>query len=485
MPRRCGRFARHGRGSPTSGSCERSPLHDRHVALGAKLARVRRLGRCRWSTAGGVLKEHAAVRERVGVFDVSHLGKVSGHRPGRRGPRQRCLTNDLGRIGAGQGAVHAVLRRRDRRHRRRPHRLPARRRPRLPDPQRRQLRRGGPPARARPRRTGVDGHRPARGLRRARRAGPALRRGARPARAAHRARLHVLRDRRATTACRADRLPHRLHRRARLRAGRRRPTSAAALWDALLEAGRGRRASQPCGLGARDTLRTEMGYPLHGQDISLDVTPVQARLGWAVGWSKPRVLGPGRCSPQEKAAGPARVLRGLVAAGPGHPAARACGCCSPRDVPVGEVTSGTFSPTLRKGVGLALLDAQVTDGAEVAVDVRGRREIFVLTRPPFVTSGRCEPDAAAMTHSMEPSGSSPSGLSRQAVWRWQLLRRRRRRGVRRARPVRTASSALHLAGRRRDAGSARPGASSSRPGVDAVTLLEGDREVYGPMSLQA
>ena len=47
----------------------------------------------------------------------------------------------------------------------------------------------------------------------------------------------------------------------------------------------------PCGLGARDTLRTEMGYPLHGQDLSLDITPVQARAGWAVGWDKPAFRG--------------------------------------------------------------------------------------------------------------------------------------------------------------------------------------------------
>jgi aminomethyltransferase len=57
------------------------------------------------------------------------------------------------------------------------------------------------------------------------------------------------------------------------------------------------------------------------------------------------------------------------------------------DVPVGEITSGTFSPTRRIGVGLALISAQVTDGAEVSVDVRGRREVFTVTRPPFVETG--------------------------------------------------------------------------------------------------
>ena len=55
------------------------------------------------------------------------------------------------------------------------------------------------------------------------------------------------------------------------------------MWDALLDAG-APMGARPCGLGARDTLRTEMGYPLHGQDLSLQISPVQARSGWAVGW---------------------------------------------------------------------------------------------------------------------------------------------------------------------------------------------------------
>ena len=59
-----------------------------------------------------------------------------------------------------------------------------------------------------------------------------------------------------------------------------------------------------------------------------------------------------------------------------------------RDLPVGEITSGTFSPTLRKGIALALLNAQIQDGAEVLVDVRGRPEVFVVTRPPFVADRR-------------------------------------------------------------------------------------------------
>ena len=136
--------------------------------------------------------------------------------------------------------------------------------------------------------------------------------------------------------------------------------AAAALWDALLAAGEPY-GMLPCGLGARDTLRTEMGYPLHGQDISLDVTPEPgpARLGGRL--EEGRVLGQGRAARREGGGPGARAAR-PGRHRPRHPAARACGCCSPADVPVGEVTSGTFSPTLRKGVGLALVASQVADG---------------------------------------------------------------------------------------------------------------------------
>jgi aminomethyltransferase len=138
----------------------------------------------------------------------------------------------------------------------------------------------------------------------------------------------------------------------------------------------------PCGLGARDTLRTEMGYPLHGQDISLEVTPNQARLGWAVGWGKPEFWGKEPLV-AEKEAGVPVTLRGLVAQGRGI-ARPQMSVKVTRDLPVGHVTSGTFSPTLRKGIALALINPQIQLGAEVLVDVRGRPEVFVVTKPPFV-----------------------------------------------------------------------------------------------------
>jgi len=156
------------------------------------------------------------------------------------------------------------------------------------------------------------------------------------------------------------------------------------LWDALMTAGEPFGIT-PAGLGARDTLRTEMGYPLHGQDISLDVTPVQARLGWAVGWKKDAFWGREPLL-AEKEAGPRRLLRGLVATGRGIPRP-GMRVLLTADFAVGMVTSGTFSPTRKLGVGLALISTDIAEGAEVSVDVRGRREVFTVTKPPFVTPG--------------------------------------------------------------------------------------------------
>ena len=93
--------------------------------------------------------------------------------------------------------------------------------------------------------------------------------------------------------------------------------ASAALWDALAEAVAAE-GGRPAGLGARDTLRTEMGYPLHGQDLSPEITPVQARLGWAVGWDKPAFAGRDALI-AERAAGPRRRLWGLRANDRGIP----------------------------------------------------------------------------------------------------------------------------------------------------------------------
>jgi aminomethyltransferase len=158
---------------------------------------------------------------------------------------------------------------------------------------------------------------------------------------------------------------------------------APALWEALLGAA-GPLGGQVCGLGARDTLRTEMGYPLHGQDLGPWITPVQGGVSWAVGWDKPAFWGRDALH-AERARGPSRRLRGLRAIGRGvprpHMAVR-----SPEGAPLGETTSGTFSPTLRTGIALALLDPAVRPGDTVEVDIRGRALPCEVVKPPFVPS---------------------------------------------------------------------------------------------------
>ncbi len=156
------------------------------------------------------------------------------------------------------------------------------------------------------------------------------------------------------------------------------------LWDELCS-----RIAQvegmPAGLGARDTLRTEMGYPLHGQDISPDISPVQAGLTWAIGWSKPEFYGREALIAQ-RAAGVDRRLVALLAQERGIPRPHMAVLDAAGARIVGEVTSGTFSPTLKQGIALALVDSAVEVGDDVQVDIRGRHSPFRVVALPFVPS---------------------------------------------------------------------------------------------------
>ncbi|MEU8113469.1 glycine cleavage system aminomethyltransferase GcvT [Micromonospora sp. NPDC048947] len=358
----------------------RSPLHERHTAAGAKFAPFGGWEMPLEYAGGGVLKEHTAVRTAVGVFDVSHLGKARVSGPGAADFVNSCLSNDLGRIGPGRaqytlccddatgGVVDDIIAY-----------------------------------------LYADDHvflipnaaNTAEVVRRLRAAAPAQ---------------VTVTDEHEAYAVLAVQGP----RSAELLAALDLPTehgymsfSAASLegveltvcrtgytgelgyelvvpaehavvvWDALFAVGAAFEL-RACGLAARDTLRTEMGYPLHGQDLSLDISPVQARSGWAVGWDKPAFWGRDALL-AEKAAGPRRTLRGLVAVDRAIP--RPGMTLHVGDTQVGTVTSGTFSPTRKQGIALALLDtaANLTDGDEVEIDIRGRRAPLTLTKPPFVT----------------------------------------------------------------------------------------------------
>ena len=356
-------------------SLARTPLFDRHAALGARFAEF-----SGWEMPlqySGVVDEHTAVRERVGLFDVSHLGKVTVTGPGARGFVDTCLTNALDKIGPGKaqytlccddatgGTVDdliAYLRSDDD--------LLL-----IPNAANcaevvRRLSVAAPPA--------VE-------VRDAHRGYAVLAvQGTRSDETLHAIGLPTGHDYMAfataswegttVTVCRTGYTGERGYELVVPWA------DAGAVWDTLLAAGEPY-GILPCGLAARDTLRTEMGYPLHGQDLSMDITPVQARAGWAVGWDKPTFWGRDPLMAERKA-GPTRLLRGISALGRGIP--RPGMAVTVDGSAAGQVTSGTFSPTLRKGIGLALLPAGVADGARVDVDVRGRAEPFEVVRPPFV-----------------------------------------------------------------------------------------------------
>lgn len=357
----------------------RSPLHERHTALGAKFAPFGGWEMPLEYAGGGVLKEHTAVRTGVGVFDVSHLGKARVTGPGAADFVNSCLSNDLGRIGPGKaqytlccddatgGVVddiiaylhdgdHVFL---------------------VPNAANtaevvRRLRAAAP--------DGVvvtDEHEAYAVL---------AVQGPRSAELLGALGLPTEHDYMSfstaslegveLTVCRTGytgELGYELV----VPAG-----DALAVWDALFAAGAAYEL-RACGLAARDTLRTEMGYPLHGQDLSLDITPVQARSGWAVGWDKPAFWGRDVLR-AEKAAGPARTLRGLEAVDRAIP--RPGMAVYAGDKQVGTVTSGTFSPTKKQGIALALIDTdpKLPDGETLEVDIRGRRAQMRLTRPPFV-----------------------------------------------------------------------------------------------------
>jgi aminomethyltransferase len=152
---------------------------------------------------------------------------------------------------------------------------------------------------------------------------------------------------------------------------------APALWRAVLGAG-----VTPAGLGARDTLRLEAGLPLHGHELGPGITPLQAGLGWVVRFDKGDFRGREPLL-AEKERGVSRRLRGLLVDGRRPPRA---GYAVTRDgAPVGEVTSGNFSPTLERAIALAFLPPDTEDGAEVAVDVRGTSTPATVVKPPFVS----------------------------------------------------------------------------------------------------
>lgn len=326
----------------------------------------------------GTVAEHTAVRETVGVFDVSHLGKASVVGSGAAAFVNSCLTNDLGRIGPGRAqytlcatesggvtddliayyvsddevflvpnaantaAVVAAL------------------------------------AAAAPEGVAVtDRHRDF---------GVLAVQGPRSAEILAALGLPADMDYMAFEDAEFEGLPVRVCRTGYTgeRGYELLPSweGSEAVFRALVSAVKAA-GGEVAGLGARDTLRTEAGYPLHGHELSTEISPLEARCGWAIGWRKPEFWGRDALLAQ-KEAGPARTMWGLRALDRG---VLRQGQGVLRDgVAVGETTSGTFSPTLKVGIALALLDssAGLAAGDEVTVDVRGRALRCEVIAPPFV-----------------------------------------------------------------------------------------------------
>jgi len=162
-------------------------------------------------------------------------------------------------------------------------------------------------------------------------------------------------------------------------------SKVSALWEELLSSGK-EFEILPAGLGARDTLRTEMGYPLHGQDISTNISPIEAGLTWAIGFEKAEFAGK-LAVESEKIRGAKRKSFGLLAVDRAIPRSD-MKVFKANDLKeeVGAITSGTFSPSLKQGIALALLDSKMKIDQSVFVDVRGRAMEFKLVKPPFVAS---------------------------------------------------------------------------------------------------
>ena len=158
------------------------------------------------------------------------------------------------------------------------------------------------------------------------------------------------------------------------------PEDAPKVWREILEAGK-EEGVLPCGLGARDTLRFEACLPLYGRELSPNITPIEAGLGFAVKPEKGDFIGRDVLA-EQKAEGPPRKLVGLEMIDRGIP--RTHYPVYAGEEKIGEVTTGTQSPTLKKSVGLALIRAEYAEpGNEVEVEIRGRRLRAAVVKTPF------------------------------------------------------------------------------------------------------
>ena len=357
-----------------------SPLHDKHTALGAKMADFGGWSMPIEYAATGGVAEHHAVRERVGLFDVSHLGKAVVTGPGAKDFVNRCFTNDLDKIEPGRaqytlvcdedgGVVDDLIA-----YLRSDEEIFL-----IPNAANNaevvaRLQEAAPEG------VGVQDLQEDYAIMAVQgpRADDVLETLGLPTGHGYMSFVDTQWQGRPVTVCRTGYTGERGYEVVC------RTEDASAVWDALVE------AMEPlggvaAGLACRDTLRTEMGYALHGNELSRDITPVMARAGWAVGWKKDQFWGKEALQAQREAK-ESRLIGGLLVTGRGIPR-RGQAVLDTDGQQIGEVTSGTFSPTLKQGIALALLDRGVEEGTAVVIDVRGRQVEAEVKKPPFVEGG--------------------------------------------------------------------------------------------------
>ncbi len=354
-----------------------SPLHRFHVELGAKMADFGGWSMPIEYAGGGVVAEHQAVRDTVGIFDVSHLGKAVVTGTGAVSFVNSTLTNDLGRIGPGQaqytmccgpdgGVVDDLIAY-------------------LVSPEEVFLIPNAANtsgvvaalADAAPSEITVRGCHDDFAVIAVQgpRSDEVMERAGLPIGHAFMSFVDADMQGRAVRVCRTGYTGERGY---EVLPG---THDADFVWESLTSAV-AEIGGLPCGLGARDTLRTEMGYALHGHELGPDITPVMAGTGWAVGWNKADFWGKDALTAQ-RASKEGRISRGLLVTGRGIPR-DGCDVVGEAGESVGSVTSGTFSPSLKQGIALALLDRSVALGDEVAIVVRGRHVPATVVKPPFV-----------------------------------------------------------------------------------------------------
>jgi aminomethyltransferase len=356
-----------------------SPLHDKHLALQAKMADFGGWLMPIEYPGAGVLAEHAAVREKVGLFDVSHLGKASVVGPGALDFLNQCLTNDLNKIKDGSaqytllctpngGVIDDLI----------AYRNSADDFFLVPNASNtsdvvKVLQENAS--------TGIEVKNLHNEFAVLAIQGPlasqVLSQLGISTDIDYMAFTHVSISGADVIVCRTgytgehgyELLP--------------KVQDAARVWDAITDV-IAPMGGLVCGLGARDTLRTEMGYPLHGHELSLQISPVEASAGWAVGWKKDSFIGSEILKGQREG-GATRKSFALKSLDRGIPRA-GMAVKNTNGETVGEITSGTFSPSLKVGIGLALLKSDIELGQTLIIDVRGRDSQCEVVKLPFVTS---------------------------------------------------------------------------------------------------